>query len=151
MGWCTVWWNRLLSNMVMLGQCLRVPRNFEIFYDRLGSGRWNWRNHITSWNLVTWATWHLKSPTTGLLGERLLHSDSKAPYLWSIMWRNQQPPVDAPPRTPVMRLTFHIMIPPCVLAIYGTPWWYQVINVELSELLGKRANILWMVGMWCSL
>ena len=33
--WCTVAWNRSLFKMAMLGQFLRVPRNFEIFHERL--------------------------------------------------------------------------------------------------------------------
>ena len=33
--WCTVTWSILLYKMAMLGQLLRVPRNFEIFHDRL--------------------------------------------------------------------------------------------------------------------
>ena len=47
MGWCTVPpWSRSLLKLDKLGQFLSVPRNFEIFHDRLGSGKWNWGNHI---------------------------------------------------------------------------------------------------------
>ena len=34
-GWCTVPWSRSLSKMAMLRQFLHIPRNFEIFHDRL--------------------------------------------------------------------------------------------------------------------
>ena len=37
-GWCTIPWS--ISKMTMLGYFLRIPRNFHIFYDRLGAGRW---------------------------------------------------------------------------------------------------------------
>ena len=52
--WCEVPWSKSLLEMVMLGQFLGVSRNFEIFDDRRGPGRWNWGNHITAWNLVKW-------------------------------------------------------------------------------------------------
>ena len=45
---------QLAIKMVLFGLFLRVARNFEIFHDRLGPGRWNWGNHITTWNLVAW-------------------------------------------------------------------------------------------------
>ena len=36
-GWCTVPWSISLLTMAMLGQFFCVPRNFEIFHDRLGT------------------------------------------------------------------------------------------------------------------
>ena len=38
--WCTVPLSRLIIEMAMLGPFLRVPSNFEIFHERLVSGRW---------------------------------------------------------------------------------------------------------------
>ena len=48
-GWCTVWWSRMLCKMAMLGQFLLVSWNFEIFHDRFGgSGP---KNHVTALTL----------------------------------------------------------------------------------------------------
>ena len=55
-GWCTVQWSRSLLKMVMLGQFLCIPWNFEIIHYRLGAGRWNWENHFTAWNMVAWCS-----------------------------------------------------------------------------------------------
>ena len=33
-----------------------IPRNFQIFHDRLRPRRWNWENHITAWNVVAWCS-----------------------------------------------------------------------------------------------
>ena len=38
--------------MAILSQTLGIPQNFEIFHDRLGPGKWNWGNHITTSILV---------------------------------------------------------------------------------------------------
>ena len=65
-GWCTVTWSRSPLKVVMLGQFLCIPRNFDIFHDSLGAGRWNWGNHITTWNLVAWCS----LPWSGSLYER---------------------------------------------------------------------------------
>ena len=62
--WYTVPWRRPLFNMAMLGQFLRVLRNFKIFHGRLGPGRWPIMemqgNHIMAWNLVAWCSVPLK-------------------------------------------------------------------------------------------
>ena len=55
-GWCTVPWSRLLLKMAMHGQFLQVPWHFKIFNDRLGPGRWSWRNHImAAWCRLPWS------------------------------------------------------------------------------------------------
>ena len=54
---------RLLFRMVMLGQFLRVPRNFEIFYDRIGpvlmddvTALTPCEFQLSAWHLVGWCT-----------------------------------------------------------------------------------------------
>ena len=80
-GWCTVTWSRLPCKMAMLGQFLCVPRNFEIFHDRLGP---DLRNYITTltllgfqllaWNLVGWCTvpWSRSLSKMAMLWQLLL-------------------------------------------------------------------------------
>ena len=78
-----IWWddaqyheaNRFLAMFVQL----RAPRNFEIFHDRLGPGRWNWGNDITAWNLVAWCS----SPRSGALNGMKWPHSAKVCIFWS--------------------------------------------------------------------
>ena len=61
MEWCTVPWGRLQHKIPVVGQFLYVPKNFEIFHDRHGSGLMDdvtvltiYGFQVSALNLVQW-------------------------------------------------------------------------------------------------
>ena len=81
MGRCTVRWSRSLFKIALLGQFLRVPRDFEIFHDRLfWQGQRNdvttlilWEFQLSACNLVRWCAiaWSISLYKEAMLGQFL--------------------------------------------------------------------------------